>query len=61
MRKKPHYVIGQLFEILPCNLISQQAIFAKTRWTLTSVPLFKFLLVHEVIVHGLFEIILHEF
>ena len=28
---------------------------------LTSDPFFKFLLVHEVIVHGLFEIILHRF
>ena len=61
MWKKPHHLIGQLYEILPCNLISQHAIFHETRLMLTSDPLFKFPLVHEVIVHGLFEIILHGF
>ena len=59
--KKLHHLIGQLVEILQCNLISQHAIFHKARWMLTSDPLFKFPLVHEVIVHGLFEIILHGF
>ena len=54
MWKKPHYLIGQLLEILTCNLISQHAIFCKARWMLTSDHLFEFPLVHEVIVHGLF-------
>ena len=61
MWKKPHYLIGHLFEVLPCNLISQHAIFYEARWMLTRDPLFKFPLVHEVIVHGLFEITLHRF
>ena len=52
MQKKPHHLIGQLLEILPHNLISQHAIFDEARWMLTSDPLFKFPLVHEVIVHG---------
>ena len=37
------------------------SIFYEARWMLTSDPLFKFPLVHEVIVHGRFEIISHEF
>ena len=61
MWKKPHHLIGQLLEILPCKLISQHAIFYKARWMLTSDPLFKFALVHEIIVHGLFEMFLHGF
>ena len=61
MEKKPHYLIGQLLEILPCNQISQHVVFDKARCMLTSNPLFKLLLVHEIIVHGLFEIILLEF
>ena len=61
MRKNQHYLIGQLLEILLCNLISQHAIFYEARWMLTSNPLFTFPLIHEVIFHGLFEIILHEF
>ena len=61
MRKKPHYLIGQLLEILPYNLISEHAIFDETRWTLTSDPLFKFPLVYKVILHGPFETILHRF
>ena len=52
MQKKPHHLIGQLLEILPHNLISQHAIFDEARWMLTSDSLFKFPLVHEVIVHG---------
>ena len=59
--EEPHPLIGQLFEILLCNLISQHAIFQEERWMLTSNPLFKFPLVHEVIVHGLFDIILRGF
>ena len=61
MWNKPHYLIGQLIEILPCNLISEHANIHKGRWMLTSQPLFEFPLVHEVIVHGLFETILHGF
>ena len=60
MWKKPHYLIGQLHEILPCNLISQHAIFHEVRWMLISDPLLKFPLVHELIVCGLIEIFLHE-
>ena len=59
--KKPHYLIGQLLQISPCNLIWQHAIFHKARWMLTSDPLFEFPLLHEVIFHGLFETILHGF
>ena len=58
---KPHSLIGQLTEILPCNLISPHAIVHKARWMLTSDALFEFPLVHEVIVYGLFETILHGF
>ena len=58
--KKPHYLIGQLLDILPCKVSSQHAIFYKARWMLISDPLFKFPLVHELIVCGLFEIFLHE-
>ena len=58
MWKKPHHLIGQL-QILPCNLISQHAIFHEVSLMLTSDPLFSSLLVHEVIVYGLYEIILH--
>ena len=61
MWKKPHYLIGELLEILPCNLISQQAIFHKARWILTGDPLFKFPLVHGVILNGKSEIILLVF
>ena len=61
MWQKPHYLIGQLLEILPCNLISQHAIFHKAKSMLTNDPLLEFPLVHEVIVHGLFETILHGF
>ena len=61
MWKKLHYLIGQLLEILPCNLISQHAIFHKAKSMLTNDPLLEFPLVHEVIVHGLFETILHGF
>ena len=61
MWKKLHYLIGQLLEILPCNLISQNAIFYKARWILTDNPLLKFPLVHEVIANGLFEKSLYGF
>lgn len=61
MWKKPHYLIGQLLEILPYNLISEHAIFDERRWTLASDPLFKFPLVYKVILHGLFETTLHGF
>ena len=61
MQKKPHYLIRQLLKILPCNLIFQHAIFDEARWMLISDSLFKFPLVHKVIAHGLFEIILHGF
>ena len=55
MWKKPHYLTEQLLEILPCNLISQHAIFYKARWMLASDSLFEYPLVHEFIVQGLFE------
>ena len=44
-----------------CVVISQHAIFHKVRWMLTSNLSFKFPLVHELIVYGLFGIILHRF
>ena len=61
MWKKSHHLIGQLLEVLPCNLISQHAILYEARWMLTSDSLFKFPLVHEVMVHGIFGIIFHGF
>ena len=54
-----HYLIGQPLGTLLCNLISQHVIFPKQM--LTSNPLFEFPLVHEVKVHGPFEIILCGF
>ena len=60
MCKKPHYLIGQL-EILSHDLISQNAIVHETRWMLTSNSLSKFPLVHQLILCGLFERILHGF
>ena len=61
MSKKLHYLIGQLLEILRYNLISQHAIFYKARWMLRTNPVFEFPLVHEIIVHGLFETISMDF
>ena len=61
MMKKPHYLIGQLLETLPCNLNSQHAIFHEAKWMLTSDPLFKLPLVYDVTVHGLLEMFLHGF
>ena len=61
MQKKLHYLIGQLLEILLCDLVFQYVIFDEARWMLRSNPLFKFPLILEVMVHGLFEIILHGF
>ena len=61
MWKKPHYLIGQFLEILPSKLISQHEIFHEVRWMLTSNSLFKRPLVHEVTIHGLFEMFLHGF
>ena len=58
--KKPHYLIGQLLDILPCKVSSQHEIFHEARWMLISHPLLKFPLVHELIVCGLLEIFLHE-
>ena len=58
---KPHYLIGQVLEMLPCNIISQRTIFHEARWMLISGPLFKFPSVHELIFCGLFEIFLPEF
>ena len=40
MWKKLHYLIGQFFEILLCNLISPHALFHKARWMLVCDPLF---------------------
>ena len=41
--------------ILLCNLISQHAIFHEVRSMLTCDSLFRFPVVHEVILYGLFE------
>ena len=61
MWKKPNYLIGQLLLILLCDIISQHVIFNKVRWMLIRDPSFKFPLVHELKVCGLFEMFLHEF
>ena len=56
-----YYLIGQFSEILPCNIVSQHAIFHEVRSMSRQVTFDLDFLWNEVIVHELFENIFHGF